>query len=135
MRIPYVFIVLGRLNENGKCPHSSIPVSVMLRDMDVSAEREVRIGAVYEHYKGDHYRIIALGRDSSTLAPIVVYQGLYDSEEFGSQPMWVRPLEEFMEMVEVAGERCPRFIRISDVDIEDSGSRKHTRPDSQRNPA
>lgn len=85
--------------------------------MDVPKEGagEVRVGATYEHYKGKQYRVIALGRDSGTLAPSVIYRGLYNSEEFGDQPVWVRPLTEFTEEIEVAGEKQPRFVLIEEV--------------------
>ena len=70
---------------------------------------DIVIGGVYEHYKGKRYKVIALGRDSDTLEDVVIYEGQYDSEEFGNNPVWVRPVVEFVEQVVVGGVEQPRF--------------------------
>lgn len=67
---------------------------------------------LYEHYKGNKYRVIGLAHHSETLEEFVVYQALYDSEEFGPNPIWVRPKAMFFEEVEVEGKRMPRFRKI-----------------------
>lgn len=67
----------------------------------------------YRHTKsGKIYTVIGLGKHSETLEDLVVYQGEYDSEEFGKNPIWVRPLGMFMEMVEIDGKKVPRFEYI-----------------------
>jgi hypothetical protein len=63
----------------------------------------------YQHYKGKFYEVIGVARHSETLEELVVYKGLYDSPEFGKNPLWVRPLKMFMEKVEVDGKKLPRF--------------------------
>ena len=63
----------------------------------------------YRHYKGNEYEVVAIAKESDTFVDVVVYQGLY-----GDHPVWVRPLKEFEEQVEVNGERVPRFKRIND---------------------
>lgn len=70
---------------------------------------DIVIGGIYEHYKGKQYKVIALGRDSNTLEDVVIYEGQYDSEEFGTRPIWVRPVAEFIEQVVVGGVEQPRF--------------------------
>ncbi|HEX9595109.1 MAG TPA: DUF1653 domain-containing protein [Candidatus Saccharimonadales bacterium] len=68
---------------------------------------------IYEHYKGQRYRVISLARHSETLEELVVYEALYKSEEFGNNAIWARPLTMFMESVEVDGRPVPRFRFIS----------------------
>jgi len=47
--------------------------------------QEITIGKTYRHYKGNVYKIIALGRHSETLEDMVVYQSVETGE------VWVRP--------------------------------------------
>jgi len=62
---------------------------------------------IYEHFKGPRYRVIGMCRHSETEEPLVVYQCLY-----GDYSLWVRPLDNFLETVEVDGEQVPRFERV-----------------------
>ena len=64
----------------------------------------VVIGGKYEHYKGKPYRVLAVAKHSETLEEMVVYQQLY-----GEEGVWVRPLEMFLETVEVEGKTVSRF--------------------------
>ncbi len=64
------------------------------------------VGALYQHFKGQMYKVIGLARHSETLEDLVVYQALY-----GDFSLWVRPLKMFMEMVEVEGTIKPRFSK------------------------
>lgn len=70
---------------------------------------EVKAGQRYRHYKGKIYTILALARNSATLDIEVVYQGEYSGSEFGDNPIWTRPIEEFIQSVEVEGDRVSRF--------------------------
>lgn len=63
----------------------------------------------YKHYKGNFYQVIAVARDSEDLKELVVYRGSYYSKEFGNNPVWVRPLTEFLEEVEFNGKKVKRF--------------------------
>ena len=72
---------------------------------------EIALG-VYRHYKGKLYRVIGIGRNSETLEEVVIYQGLYDNEEFGKNALWVRPLSIFLESVDVDGKKVPRFAFV-----------------------
>lgn len=58
----------------------------------------------YEHYKGKQYEVIGVGKHSETLEEFVIYRALY-----GEHDLWARPLKMFLEDVEVAGKRIPRF--------------------------
>jgi hypothetical protein len=74
----------------------------------------VHVGGLYRHFKGNTYRVIAVGHDSDTLKPVVVYQGQYDSDEFGPNPIWVRPLQSFVEILERDGQTIPRFAYVEE---------------------
>jgi hypothetical protein len=64
---------------------------------------------LYRHYKGKDYRVIGTARHSETKEPLVVYRALA-----GEGGLWVRPAMMFLETVEVAGKRVPRFARTGD---------------------
>ena len=74
-------------------------------------EKEI-IPRKYRHYKGKFYDVIGIARHSETLEKLVVYQALYDSEEFGANSLWVRPLKMFTENVTVDGKEVPRFAPV-----------------------
>lgn len=59
---------------------------------------------IYDHYKGNKYKLVAIANHSETLDKLVVYKALY-----GKGGFWVRPLEMFIEDVEVDGVKVPRF--------------------------
>lgn len=69
---------------------------------------DLKIG-IYQHFKGNLYEVIAVGKDSDTLEDLVVYKALYDSAEFGKNAIWVRPKEKFCEEIIVDGKKIPRF--------------------------
>jgi len=58
----------------------------------------------YRHYKGKEYEVIGIAKHSETLEEMVVYRAMY-----GENELWVRPLEMFLEEVEVDGKKIPRF--------------------------
>jgi hypothetical protein len=62
------------------------------------------IGGLYEHYKGNQYKVLSVARHSETLEELVVYQALY-----GEKGVWVRPLAMFLEDVNINGQLQPRF--------------------------
>lgn len=74
----------------------------------------VNVGAIYEHYSGKRYKVLAVGRltESETLEECVVYQGLYNDSQFGNNPIWIRPLSMFLQEVEIQGKLMPRFRNI-----------------------
>ena len=64
---------------------------------------------IYKHYKGNKYRVIGMAKHSENLTELVVYQALY-----GDNTLWVRPLEMFLESIEVNGKIQPRFDLIEE---------------------
>ena len=69
---------------------------------------EIKPG-IYKHYKGNKYEVLFLATHSETLEQVVVYKALYESDDFGKDALWVRPLKMFQETVEIDGKKVPRF--------------------------
>ena len=53
--------------------------------------QEITIGKTYRHYKGNLYKIIALGKHSETLEDMIIYQAVRDGK------VWVRPAKMWNE--------------------------------------
>ncbi|MCD8484730.1 DUF1653 domain-containing protein [Candidatus Woesebacteria bacterium] len=66
---------------------------------------------LYQHYKGKKYLVLGVAKHSETLEDLVVYVSLYENE---TASMWVRPLEMFLESVEVDGQTVPRFRKLEE---------------------
>jgi hypothetical protein len=63
---------------------------------------------IYEHYKGNRYEVLGVGRHTETLEELVVYRSLYGTYDF-----WLRPLSFFLQTVEWEGKTVPRFKIVS----------------------
>lgn len=63
---------------------------------------------IYQHFKGNRYRVLYVARHSETLEPIVVYQALY-----GDGGLWVRPAAMWNEQVSRDDYSGPRFIFVA----------------------
>ena len=70
-------------------------------------QRVVKPGCRYRHFKGKEYLILYLAKHSECMEDLVVYQALY-----GEMGIWVRPLDMFLEQVEVNGRLVNRFEEI-----------------------
>ncbi len=75
-----------------------------------SVKNSVKVGAVYRHYKGKEYYVLAVGKHSETLEVMVVYISLYDNTE---SQVWIRPLKMFTETVIFEGKTIPRFQLVA----------------------
>ena len=69
------------------------------------------IPGIYRHYKGKKYLALGIAKHSETLEKLVIYISLYENE---TSQMWARPLDMFMEGVEIEGKNQPRFKFIDD---------------------
>lgn len=65
------------------------------------------VGAVYEHYKGKEYTIVAIARHSENDDFYCVYRALYEP-----YTTFVRPLCMFFDNVTVHGVTVPRFKKV-----------------------
>jgi len=72
-------------------------------------ENQLVIGGKYRHYKDKEYRVLHLATHSETGEQLVIYQALY-----GEMGIWARPLDMFLETVEVNGETVFRFSYIEE---------------------
>lgn len=72
-------------------------------------QKNIRTGR-YRHYKGNLYSVEGIATHSETEEAMVVYRPLY-----GEQSLWVRPLDMFIEEVEINGRKQPRFKFINDT--------------------
>ena len=57
--------------------------------------REIKINAVYRHFKGKYYIVQDIALDSETKNEVVVYRALY-----GNNNLWVRPKDMFLSKVD-----------------------------------
>lgn len=72
---------------------------------------KLRLGK-YKHSKtGNFYQVLNVAKHSETLEDLVVYECLYDNP---LSKIWVRPLEMFLEDVELNGKKVPRFVFIEE---------------------
>lgn len=72
----------------------------------------IQYGRYRHHKNGKEYNVISIVRHSETLEEMVVYQALFDCEQFGKNQLWTRPKEMFFENVEHDGKVVPRFSYI-----------------------
>ena len=59
--------------------------------------QEITIGKIYKHYKGNIYKIIALGTHSENLEEMIVYQSVKDGQ------IWIRPKSMWNEIIDNNG--------------------------------
>lgn len=68
-------------------------------------------GTVWKHYKGNKYQVVAVGRHSETLEPLVIYVKTDDKER--PRRVWCRPLGMWADTAIVRdGAAVPRFRRV-----------------------
>jgi len=66
---------------------------------------------IYQHYKGNLYKVLGVAKHSETLEELVIYEPQYKSDS----KYWVRPLKMFMEKVELNGQKVPRFKLVKQL--------------------
>lgn len=71
---------------------------------------QIKPGQVYQHYKGNLYYVLAIGKHSESLEDLVVYVSLYKNPE---SQIWVRPLSMFNQTVEYQNKIIPRFKKVA----------------------
>jgi hypothetical protein len=86
------------------------PLADLNKDITAAGEK-VRVGEKYSHYKHptQPYTVVGLAILEATDEVAV----LYSVEENGEQTSFIRPLQDWLAMVEVDGEWVPRFSVFS----------------------
>ena len=64
---------------------------------------------LYQHFKGNYYRVFNVAKHSETEEELVIYQALY-----GERGFWARPLSMFTETIERDGKQLSRFAYCKD---------------------
>jgi ribosomal protein S18 acetylase RimI-like enzyme len=84
-----------------------------------SSRHDITPGTLYRHYKGGLYKVVFAGTimgtegDSDGVpAERVLYESMYDSDDFPKGTVWRRTLSKFQELVLVDGRQVPRFERV-----------------------
>ena len=57
--------------------------------------REIKIGQIYRHFKGNLYKVIGIATYSETNEKVVVYEAQY-----GTKELYVRPYSMFAEKLD-----------------------------------
>ncbi len=70
---------------------------------------------IYKHYKGGFYKVIGIARHENTEEEMVVYRSISRGLENGEGPLWVRPIDQFTEIVEAKEKRVQRFTYVSET--------------------
>lgn len=65
---------------------------------------------VYQHYKGNYYRVLFVGCDTETHEYSVVYEALYEKQDVPK--IWIRAYDMFVETVDTEDGKAPRFKKI-----------------------
>ncbi len=60
--------------------------------------QEIQVGKTYKHYKGNIYKIIAVGKNSENLEEMIVYQSVNNHQ------IWIRPASMWNETINNSGE-------------------------------
>jgi hypothetical protein len=72
---------------------------------------KIQPGDLYEHYKGNKYKVINVSCHSEDLSWHVVYESLYENPV---SKIWHRPLEMFLGSLEIDGSIVQRFKKIEE---------------------
>ncbi|MAF99078.1 MAG: hypothetical protein CMH61_00545 [Nanoarchaeota archaeon] len=67
---------------------------------------EMELGT-YQHFKGNKYEVIGIGKHSETQEELVIYKALY-----GENQIWIRPKEMFLGKKIIDGKEVQRFTKI-----------------------
>lgn len=69
----------------------------------MKTSQDLITNGIYQHYKGQKYRVLNIVKHSETLEDLVLYEALYKND-LGQ--FWVRPKKMFLECLE---DGTPRF--------------------------
>ncbi len=69
---------------------------------------ELKVGQIWKHYKGKHYKMLVFCKHSETGEELVVYERQEDGNNYA------RPIDLFFQEVEYKGKIEPRFVLVSE---------------------
>ncbi len=69
---------------------------------------------IYKHYKGGFYKVLGVARNENTQEEVVVYRSISRGLENGEGPLWVRPIDQFAELVDAKEKRVQRYTYVSE---------------------
>lgn len=67
---------------------------------------------IYEHYKGNIYKVIGVGRRRESLEKMMIYQDCSDKSKW-----WIRPLDLFLETISIENKNVPRFRFLREIEL------------------
>lgn len=67
---------------------------------------------LYQHYKGNKYTVLGVGRHTEVDEYFVVYSPA--EQKPGVPSIWLRPYTMFTETIEVDGKVLPRFKKVEE---------------------
>lgn len=73
------------------------------------AAAQVTVGARYEHYKEQIYKVLTIALREEDSEPSVIYQA-----EYGEHIIWSRSVKNWLGIVEVDGKKVSRFKKLDD---------------------
>lgn len=68
---------------------------------------------IYKHYKNNLYEVIGIAQHTETQEAVVIYKSLYATDHYPNGQLWCRPLNMFMEHLEIEGKVVPRFEYVN----------------------
>ncbi len=78
---------------------------------------ELKLNSIYRHYKGNLYQTLLICNNADDpSSPLVVYQALYEDDNFGNQAIWARKLSEFLELYDGVNPRF-EFVHVLPYEI------------------
>ncbi len=66
--------------------------------------RNLEINSVYQHFKGNLYKVLGTAFDCETEEEVVIYMALY-----GEYKIWIRKKSEFLSLVDK--EKYPKVVQ------------------------
>lgn len=64
---------------------------------------EIKLG-IYQHYKGNTYKVLHIAKHSETLEDMVIYQNVNAPDK-----IWARPASMWNDTIEIDGKTVKRF--------------------------
>lgn len=81
----------------------------MTNTTDVDPPPDV-VPGLYHHFRGGFYEVLGVARHEANGRLYVVYRSAGDRHP----RMWIRPINRFVEVLEVRGQKVPRFRLVEE---------------------